>query len=96
MVNTISLFDPTTKPTKKELPMATRPEKLEGKVMGVLWNVKPGGDILMGRFAELLDNRFHLARILKCTKVIQSYGAGEEILNEFAANCDFVINGPGD
>ena len=93
---TITVLDPTARPTKKELPMAVRPNTLGGKVMGVLWNVKPGGDTLLDRFAELLNERFHFTRILKHTKIIQSYGVAEDVLSEFAAKCDFVITGPGD
>ena len=92
----ITVLDPTSKSTKKELPMAARPDRLEGKVMGILWNTKPGADVLLNRFAELLDERFHLAQILRRTKKSQAYGADEAILNELATKCDFIITGTGD
>ena len=93
---TIIVLDPAGIPKKKEFQMAARPDKLEGKVMGVIWNIKPGGDILFDRFTEQLDRRFHFAQILRQAKISQAYGASEDILNEFAAKCDFVITGQGD
>jgi len=51
VTKTITLLDPTSKMRSKELKMAARPSNLEGKIVGFLWNDKPGGDILLDRFA---------------------------------------------
>ena len=93
---TIIVLEPTNKSAKKELPMASRPDNLEGKTIGVVWNRKAGGDVLLNRFVELLDERFHFAQVLKNTKIAASYGVVEDILNEFSAKCDFVITAIGD
>ena len=92
----ITVLDPMAESTKKEFPMAIRPDKLEGKVMGVIWNTMPNGDILLNRFTELLDKRFHFAQVLRHTKISQVHAITEDILNEFSTKCDFVITGPGD
>jgi len=43
------VFDPTSKGKLKESIRAKRPTNLEGKVMGIVWNGKPGGDALLER-----------------------------------------------
>ena len=93
---TITVLEPTNKSVKKELPMAVRPDNLESKVIGVIWNRKAGGDVLLNRFVELLDKRFHFAQILRNTKIASSYGVVEDILNEFSTKCDFTITAIGD
>ena len=92
----VTVLDPVTRPTKKELPMAIRPKELKGKVVGVVWNQKPGGDTLLNRIVELLDAQFHLGEILWHSKPSASVGVAEDVLNKFSVKCDFVITGPGD
>jgi len=93
---TITLLDPTSRGQRKKLKMAVRPDRLEGKVVGSLWNNKPGGDILLDRFTRLLDGRFHLAKTLKRTKPYASSGADIGMLDGLSAECDLVIIAVGD
>ena len=94
--NRIIVLDPTAQSKRKGITMAIRPQNLEGKVLGIVWNSKPGGDILLGKFAERLNKRFKLSRILKHKKPGSSRGIDEDSLNELSAECDFVIVGIGD
>ncbi len=87
---TITVLEPTNRSARKELPMAVRPDTLEGKVVGIIWNRKASGDVLLDRFLELLDERFHFARVLRNTKAAASYGVTEDVLNEFSAKCDLL------
>ena len=96
VTKTIILFDPTSKTRRKELRMAARPSNLEGKVVGFLWNNKPGGEVLLDRFAQLLDERFHLAKIVKHTKPYASSGASIDMLDSLSAECDLIITAMGD
>ena len=96
VTKTITVLDPTSKAQRKELKMAARPGNLEGKVIGLLLNDKPGGDILLDRFAQLLDERFHFAKILKYTKPSAGFGADIDMLDSLSAECDVVINAIGD
>lgn len=96
VTNRIILLDPTAQSKRKEIVMAIRPENLEGKVLGVVWNTKPGGDILLGKFAEELNERFKLAQILSHKKRSPSLGIDEESLNQLSVKCDLVIVGIGD
>lgn len=92
----ITVLDPTAKPTTKELKMAERYDKLVDKVVGVIWNSKPGGDVFLNELGEQLNKRFHFAQILKHEKSDASLGVAEAILNEFSKKCDLVIVGVAD
>jgi len=95
--NKIVVLDPTSKGNLKEPMMVSRPISLDGKVMGIVWNGKPGGDALLDRFGELLTERFHLSQILKLyAKADVSSHLAETEINEFAEKCDFVLLGVGD
>jgi len=96
VIRTLTVLDPTAKPTRKEFKMAVRPDKLEGKVLGLIWNDKPSGDILLNEFAEQLNKRFHFAQILRHKKADAPLGITEDALNEFSTKCDLVILGVSD
>lgn len=96
VTKTITLLDPTSKAHRRELKMAARPSDLKGKIAGFLWNNKPGGNILLDRFAQLLDERFHFAKTLKHTKPHASSGASIDMLDSLSAECDLVITAVGD
>ena len=93
----IVVLDPTSKGKLKESVTARRPINLEGKVMGLIWNGKPGGDVLLERLGGLLTERFHLSQILKLyAKADVSSNLAEIEIDEFAEKCDFVLLGVGD
>lgn len=48
---------------------APRLNSLEGKTIGLYWNGKPGGDYFFNRLAELLQQRFPTAKIVKFWEV---------------------------
>jgi hypothetical protein len=92
----IIVLDPTASPIKKQLEMAFFPDRLEGGLIGLLWNHKPGGDVLLNRFGERLNERFHFAEILMRMKPHSACGVDECVSNEFLEKCDLVIIGLGD
>jgi hypothetical protein len=49
--------------------MAARINTLEGKTIGLKWNMKPGGNIFLDRVAELLKEKFPSAKIIKFYEV---------------------------
>ena len=69
---------------------------LNGKVLGVLDNGKPKGDLLAARFEELLRERYHISRVVRRTKISAQQSAPKEHLTDLAAEADFIINGLGD
>ena len=52
------VLNPVAQQVRKKGANAPRLPKLEGKVIGLYWNFKPGGDAAINRAGELLKNRF--------------------------------------
>jgi hypothetical protein len=49
--------------------MAARINSLEGKTIGLKWNMKPNGNIFLDRVAELLKEKFPSVKIVKFYEV---------------------------
>jgi hypothetical protein len=69
---------------------------LSGKTIGLLDNSKPNADKLGERFAELLKERYGVARVIARRKITAQAGAPKEYLDQLAAESDFVLSGLGD
>ena len=96
MTGTVLLYDPTA-------PRMERPEQAEqllaglaGKVVGFIDNAKPNFNYLVDDLAELLTSRHGVKRVLKRQKRSASVPAPDEVIREFAEQCDLVITGSGD
>ncbi|MEO8442216.1 MAG: hypothetical protein ABI547_06985 [Betaproteobacteria bacterium] len=96
MTGTVLLYDPTA-------PRMERPEQAEqllaglaGKVVGFIDNAKPNFNHLVDDLADLLTSRHGVKRVLKRQKRSASVPAPDEVIKEFAAQCDLVITGSGD
>lgn len=70
--------------------------ELRGKVVGLLDNSKPNADKLAERFAELLKEKYGVAKVISRRKLTAQQGAPREYLDELAAQADFVLSGLGD
>ncbi len=93
--NRITVLVPTAQPGGKEIPIAPRVNDLNGKVVGLLWNGKPNGDILLLGIKELLAQKFHLAG----TDWQEGRRGGIDdtpIFEELASHADVVINAIAD
>jgi hypothetical protein len=91
----IELFDPTSSPRVKELPLAKRRGPLTGKQIGFLCNGKANAELLLGEIQRL----FH-ARLGGGLTTLWGYkGAAEpasaEILERLRA-CDAVVTAIAD
>jgi antitoxin component HigA of HigAB toxin-antitoxin module len=80
-----------------------RPEQAEqllaglaGKVVGFIDNAKPNFNYLVDDLAELLTSKHGVTRVLKRQKRSASVPAPDEVIKEFAEQCDLVITGSGD
>jgi hypothetical protein len=69
---------------------------LHGKVVGLLDNSKPNADKLEDRFEKLLRDRFGVSGVVKRRKLTAQQGAPKNVLDDLAAQADFVISGLGD
>ncbi|MFH1486962.1 MAG: hypothetical protein ABIH46_12895 [Chloroflexota bacterium] len=89
----VTLYNPVVvPPVASELPAAPRVDGLRGKVIGVLYNEKPNGDILLSRLEKRLSEAFGSGGSLWGLKHPGGRTA-EAVLDELAEKCDFVING---
>jgi hypothetical protein len=69
---------------------------LAGKTVGVLDNSKPNADKLAERLAELLKERYGVAKVVTRRKLTAQQGAPKQYIEELAGQTDFVLAGLGD
>lgn len=93
----ITVLSPLAKIFAKQVAPASHLDTLDGKVMGILWNTKPNGDILLQRVKEVLSSRFKLAGVIWQKKPRGAdVAAPAEIIRELAIKSDFVVAATGD
>ena len=81
----------------REIEKAAMPaglQSLDGKTIGLFWNGKPGGDVLLSRTGELLQERFKDVNIISYFpgKPDASKGAAPSTIKKVASEVDAVIN----
>lgn len=72
---------------------APRPTTLDGKRIGLLWNLKRGGDVALQTIGTALEQHF------KGAKAVMLQGARkntEGIFKKIQQQCDVVIGATGD
>lgn len=89
--NTIVVLNPTAVSKRKGIDMAIRPENLGGKVLGLIWNNKPGANLLLDEFVKELEKRFQLATVVQHRKPSPAVAIDEDSLNKISLRSDFVI-----
>jgi len=95
-MNTIEIFDPITEAAEHTVTYVPRPKSLRDLRIGLVENTKYNSDKLLLRIAKLLEEQYGA----KSHVIRRKHGSGvpahDEIIDEFAANCDVVITGIGD
>ena len=92
----VIVLDPTARANVVERVMADRVQSLNGKVIGLLWNSKPNGDLLLHRVTELLCERFKVADVVKRQRRSTVMPAYEAVVDSLAEEADVVINAVAD
>lgn len=92
---TITVLDPTGRASSRNYTVAARLCDLNGSSLGILWNGKPNGDILLDRIQEALANSFDLPATRLWKKPAVDLPA-RELIRELTLGADFIINGIGD
>ena len=54
----MEILDPVAPGKLKQVQLAPRIKILSGKRLGLFWNRKPNGDVLLSRFSEILRARY--------------------------------------
>ncbi|MCX7138172.1 MAG: hypothetical protein NTW47_16435 [Proteobacteria bacterium] len=96
MTGTVLLYDPTAPRLERDVPAQQVLAGLAGKVVGFIDNAKPNFNYLVDDIAELLMSKHGVSRVLKRQKRSASVPAPDELIKEFAEQCDLVITGSGD
>ncbi|MFC1945141.1 hypothetical protein ACFLWF_00130 [Chloroflexota bacterium] len=96
MINTIRVLDPTAHANIVESQTATRLTTLDGKVLGLIWNSKPNGDMLLKKVGELLSKSYKLAGEKWYSKPIASIPLDDKSFEDIISKVDVVINAVGD
>ena len=96
MTATVKLYDPTGIPLPRGRDVGQALAGLAGRVVGFIDNSKPNFEHLVDDLAELLVARHGVARIVRHRKRAASVPAAEDVLDDFARQCDLVIAGSGD
>ncbi len=92
----VTLLAPTSQGDVPAKFLAPRLDSLDGSVMGLLNITKNGSDIFLSRIEELMRYRFQLADVIHVKKPTFSRPAPAELLDELAAQVDFVVEGLAD
>ena len=75
---------------------APRLDTLHGKVGGFLGNRKANAALLLDNVRELLDKNLELGGAVAVDKYVYSRPAAEDIIDQLAARCDFVVTAIAD
>ena len=93
---TIQVFDPTTQAKEQPVAFVSRPESLRNLRIGLVENTKYNSDKLLLRIAVILEQEYGAKSHIMRSKHSSGVPAHQEIIDEYAANCDVVIAGIGD
>ena len=75
---------------------APRLETIHGKVGGFLGNRKANASLLLQGVRELLDKDFELREGISADKYVYSRPAADDIIEDLASRCDFVVTAIAD
>jgi hypothetical protein len=90
--------NPIAQSTVQTIAPAPRLTDLNGKTIGLYWNIKAGGDAALDRTEEVLSDRYPAAKFVR---LIGSIGSTVRHLtpkdgDHIAATCDAVVGTTGD
>lgn len=90
------VLDPRQGPSTGVVVPAKRLTSLTKKRLGLLWNNKMGGDVLLKHVAELLHQKYNLAEIYFTKKTFIGNAAPAETIDDLVSRVDAVVVGVGD
>jgi hypothetical protein len=92
----LKVLNPTTGPARGRRVLAPRPATLDGAAIGVIWNGRAYGDLIISEVLDILKQRYQIGEVLFREKPFLGNIAPEPILAEMAARARVVITGVGD
>jgi hypothetical protein len=91
----IELLDPTSGAVAAKSALSPRLDTLNGKTLGVIWNGRRPGDLILNRMIEILKKSYTIKEVVFREKPYIGNVAPEEVFAEMAA-VDAVVSGVGD
>ena len=85
MTSDLGFIDPTAAGSTAKIPLAPRPIDLAGKVVGLLDNTKEQADIILATVADVLRERYGVAKVIIRRKEYFSRPASDALMNEMAS-----------
>ena len=92
----LGILAPVDPEAKMRWGPASRLLSLHGKTGGFLGNRKDNADLLLRDIREMLEKRFELQDSLVLAKYVYSRPATEDIIDDLAQRCDFVVTAIAD
>lgn len=92
----ITVYNPTSGPSLKELMMAKRGKSLEGSIVTIIDNGKKNSDHVLNFIGEKLKKHYNVKEVNAYKKPSFSHGIDEAEAKRIASQCDFIISGIGD
>ena len=89
----VSPVDPEANSRWKAAPWL---ETVHGKVGGFLGNRKANASLLLDNVRELLDKELELGDFYSVEKYVYSRPAADDIVDDLASRCDFVVTAIAD
>ncbi|MDH5534954.1 MAG: hypothetical protein OEZ08_05185 [Betaproteobacteria bacterium] len=84
MTDDLGFIDPTAGGSRAKIPLAPRSSDLAGKVVGLLDNTKEQADVILETVADILRERYGVAKVIIRRKEYYSKPASEDLINEMA------------
>ncbi|MBI4337049.1 MAG: hypothetical protein HY683_04380 [Chloroflexi bacterium] len=94
----LEVLNPVAKPREQQLRMAPRLGGLEGKTIGLYWNMKAGGDAALERVVQALAARYPgvaFKNFIGSVGFIMRHCTAEDAAR-IAAQCDAVVGTTSD
>ncbi|NQU15943.1 MAG: hypothetical protein HQ561_17450 [Desulfobacteraceae bacterium] len=88
------LLNPRGVSHREENPIATRPDYLDDKVLGLVDNSKTNADVFLDRLQELMIKTYRIKEVLRIRKSVA--GTPAPFNDDFFEKCDMVVNAFGD
>ena len=95
-LNDLGLLSPIDPEAYSRWRPAPRLETIHGKVGGFLGNRKANASLLLEGVRELLDKDFELREGITADKYVYSRPAADDIIDDLASRCDFVVTAIAD
>jgi hypothetical protein len=92
----ITVYNPTSGPSLKQINMANRGKSLEGSIIALIDNGKENADTVLHFIGERLKQKLNIKEVITHKKNSFSHGIGEVEAKMLARKCDFIISGIGD